>query len=77
MKSNALLGQFITFYPAAVPAEQPGGPGDLIHTPPTTADLLSLTRFLIDVLNRVQAHELSRARKACQAELVFRITTPE
>jgi hypothetical protein len=50
--------------------------GDLIHTQPTTADLLPLTRFVLAVLESVRHQEFIQAVAADRTEIVFRFAAP-
>jgi len=66
MKSNALLGRFITFILLmGLPKNRAVASGNRMHPQPKTADLLPLTRFLKATLERVQEREILQARQAC------------
>ncbi len=78
MKSNDRLGWFITFILLSVaPKKRAVAFSKFTLIQPAIPDLLPLTRFLKNVLDRVRAHESLLPRWRVQVELVFRIDTPE
>ncbi len=78
MKSNDRLGWFITFILlSAAPKKRAVAVGKFTPIQPAIPDLLPLTRFLKNALDRVRAHESLLSRRRVQVELVFRIGRPE
>jgi hypothetical protein len=76
MKSNDLLGRFITFVLLlSLPRNEVVISDNLIYIQPTTADFLPLTRFLMAFLDRVRAREFAHAVAIRQTEVVFRFAT--
>jgi hypothetical protein len=72
MKSNILLGPFVTFILLLeLPKNEVVAGSNLIHTQPAAADLLPLTRFLRAILDRVRAHEQVQAGQTHPVETVF------
>ena len=77
MKSRQRLEWFITFILlTAVPKRRVVAVRDFTHIQPV-AGRLPLAQFLKNVLDRVRAHDSLQNREPGQAELVFRIGTPE
>jgi len=78
MKSNDRLGWFITFILlAAAPKKRAVAVSKSTPIQPAIPDLLPLTRFLKNALDRVRAHESLLPRRPVQVELVFGTGTPE
>ena len=77
MKSNCLLGKFISFILLlGLPKCRAVVSGTFIYTQPMTADLLPLTRFVLAVLDSVRAQEFAHAVAADHTEVVFRFAGP-